>query len=131
LDSGALGRIVNVQHLEPVGFYHFAHSFVRGNWHREADSSFSLLAKSCHDIDLITFMVGSKCTKVSSFGDLTHFNKESKPQAAGNATNCLSCTYEPKCPYSAKKIYIDSFLRGNSDWPNSVVQPNGVIDIEN
>ncbi|XP_037040573.1 uncharacterized protein LOC119077467 [Bradysia coprophila] len=133
LDSKVLGDIVNIQHLEPVGFWHFAHSFVRGNWHNESESTFSLLAKCCHDIDLLAYMVNEKCKKISSFGSLSHFKKEKKPKEAGNAINCLDCPFEPSCPYSAKKIYIDEFFTKQNEkgWPVNVVQPNGDIDIEN
>ncbi|XP_058017084.1 putative oxidoreductase YteT isoform X2 [Ahaetulla prasina] len=106
LDAGLIGDICHIQHLEPIGFWHFAHSFVRGNWRNETESSFSLLAKSCHDFDLINFWMGSKrCLQVSSFGRLSHFTKEHKPEGAG--ARCLDCSIERNCPYSARKIYLE------------------------
>ena len=53
LRSGLIGEVLNVQHLEPIGWFHYAHSFVRGNWRRERESSCLLLAKCCHDVDLL------------------------------------------------------------------------------
>lgn len=129
IDSGAIGDVIHIQHFEPVGYYHFAHSFVRGNWRNEAESSFALLAKSCHDLDLIHHWAGErKCIKVSSFGSLSHFRKENKPPGA--SSRCLDCPVESDCPYSAKKIYLDRVKRGWVRWPVSVVCPSSIPDIE-
>jgi predicted dehydrogenase len=122
IDSGAIGEVISLHRLEPVGYWHQAHSFVRGNWRREDESSFMLLAKSCHDIDWIRYIVGEKCKAVSSFGSLVHFREENKPVNSGE--RCLSCTYEQKCPYSAKKIYLGFISRGQTGWPVSVITPD-------
>ncbi|XP_064153995.1 uncharacterized protein zgc:154075 [Anguilla rostrata] len=129
IDGGTIGDVIHIQHLEPVGFYHFAHSFVRGNWRNEKTSSFALLAKSCHDLDLIHHWAGGRrCVKVSSFGSLSHFTKENKPQGA--AARCLDCPVEGACPYSACKIYLDRVRQGCVGWPVSVVCSSSVPDIE-
>uniref|UniRef100_UPI003AAC27A3 putative oxidoreductase YteT n=1 Tax=Centroberyx gerrardi TaxID=166262 RepID=UPI003AAC27A3 len=129
IDAGVIGDVIHIQHLEPVGFYHFAHSFVRGNWRNEAESSFALLAKSCHDIDLIHHWAGARrCVKVSSFGAVSHFRKENKP--TGAADRCLECPIEGDCPYSASKIYLDRVKRGHAGWPVSVICPDSLPDIE-
>ncbi|KAJ4934384.1 hypothetical protein JOQ06_007181 [Pogonophryne albipinna] len=129
IDAGAIGDVMHIQHLEPVGFWHFAHSFVRGNWRNEEESSFALLAKSCHDIDLIHHWAGARrCLKVTSFGSVSHFGKKDKPAGAGN--HCLDCSIEADCPYSARKIYMDRVKQGNTGWPVSVICPNSFPDIE-
>ncbi|KAH8113443.1 NAD-binding protein [Phellopilus nigrolimitatus] len=131
IHSGSLGKLINVQHLEPIGYYHFAHSYVRGNWAKEKDSSFSLMTKSCHDIDIICSMLAPETpVRVSSFGSLQHFKKSAKPPAAGDATRCLDCPIERECPYSAKSIYLDRVKSGHTGWPASTIV-DGVPDIEN
>ncbi|MEV6156531.1 Gfo/Idh/MocA family oxidoreductase [Nonomuraea sp. NPDC052129] len=105
LDEGRIGQIMNIQHLEQVGWWHQAHSFVRGNWRNEAESAPMLLAKACHDLDWIVHIKGEVPERVSSFGKLVHFTKESRPAAA--ADRCLDCSIEPTCPYSAKRLYMD------------------------
>ncbi|MHA2070621.1 MAG: Gfo/Idh/MocA family protein [Candidatus Thorarchaeota archaeon] len=122
IDSGVIGDVISLHRLEPVGYWHQAHSFVRGNWRREDESSFMLLAKSCHDIDWIRYIVGKRCKAISSFGSLIHFREENKPANSGE--RCLSCSYEPKCPYSARKIYLGFISRGKTGWPVSVITPN-------
>ncbi|XP_042217804.1 uncharacterized protein LOC121863286 isoform X2 [Homarus americanus] len=119
IESGVIGDVVNINHTEPVGFWHFAHSFVRGNWANSKRSTFSLLAKCCHDVDLIAYWMGNKkCVNLSSFGSLHHFRKEKKPEGAGD--RCLQCPVEASCAYSAKKIYLDP-APSKPRWPMSVV----------
>jgi predicted dehydrogenase len=122
IDEGTVGEVVTIQHAEDVAYWHQAHSFVRGNWAREVDASFMLLAKSCHDIDLLRYYVGRRCLRVQSFGSLVHFRPENKPADAGRATRCLDCPYEPRCPYSALKIYLRDRLEcGALGWPLHVL----------
>ncbi len=102
--DGALGDVINVQHLEPVGWWHQAHSYVRGNWRSEAESGPMLLTKSCHDVDWIMHVVGDGVARVSSFGGLAHFRPERQPDGA--ADRCVDCAVEAQCPYSAKRLYL-------------------------
>jgi len=119
VDDGAIGRLISIQRLEPVGYWHQAHSFVRGNWRRTDESTFMLLAKSCHDLDWIRFMVGSPCVAVSSFGALSHFRTSDKPEGA--ADRCVDCDVEADCPYSAVKVYQGFLAKGHTTWPVSVL----------
>lgn len=126
LDSGVIGEIINIQHTEPVAYWHQAHSFVRGNWRNSTESSFMLLAKSCHDLDFIRYLNNTKCKSVSSFGSLKHFRSENKPAGAGQ--RCVNCSIESKCPYSAKKLYIGEAKKGNFDWPIDVLTDDLSVD---
>jgi predicted dehydrogenase len=125
LDDGAVGEVVSIQHLEPVGYWHMAHSFVRGNWRNEAESSSMLLAKSIHDLDWIRYMVGSECRSLASFGTLKHFRRDQQP--AGASERCLDCAVEAACPYSAKKIYLGMLAQGRTGWPVDVVAPEPTL----
>lgn len=106
IDSQVIGDIINIQHLECVGYWHQAHSFVRGNWRNSKSSSPMILQKSCHDMDILAWLTGKKCRKVSSFGALTHFKKENAPKGA--ARYCMGgCKARSQCPYDAVKIYLE------------------------
>jgi predicted dehydrogenase len=109
LAAGAIGDIVSIQHLEPVGYFHFAHSFVRGAWRREDESGPLLLTKSCHDLDWLSFVVGSPAARVSSFGSRTGFTPEHRP--VGATDRCVTCPAEPSCAYSASRISRGSWRR--------------------
>ncbi len=120
--DGAIGDLVGINHLEPVGWWHFAHSYVRGNWRRADLSSSVLLAKSCHDLDWIRFVLGVPCERVASFGARVHFRPERRPPTA--ADRCLDCPLERSCPYSAVRLYRDRARAGDLGWPVSVLGPD-------
>ena len=104
VQSGVLGQVVNVDHRENVSYWHMAHSFVRGNWRRSDESSPMILAKCCHDFDILIWVLGSSCERLSSFGNLMHFTPENAP--AGAPARCLDgCPASAECPYYAAFIY--------------------------
>ena len=119
VDSGQLGDIMSVQHLEPVGFWHHAHSYVRGNWRRADLAASMLMAKSCHDLDWLQYILGRAPLRVSSFGSLAHFTAAARPHGA--ADRCAACSVEAECPYSAPRFYGDLLERSEHGWPLSVV----------
>src|ERR1700716_4155043 len=77
--EGRLGQIVGVDHMEPVGWWHFAHAYVRGNWRRSDQSGPSLLTKCCHDLDWLRHIVGRPAVTASSQGGLRHFTAANPP----------------------------------------------------
>jgi predicted dehydrogenase len=102
--TGILGEIISVQHLEPVEHIHMSHSFVRGPWRNSKESNPMILSKSCHDTDILRWLINKPCTKVSSFGQLSHFRRQNAP--LNSTLRCADgCPVEAKCPYSAIKIY--------------------------
>src|SRR6185437_817002 len=122
--SGRVGRLISIQHLEPVGWWHQAHSFVRGNWRNAQESSPMLLAKSCHDIDWLLYVAGQPARRVSSFGGLAHFKPSEKP--AGAADRCLDCAVEPGCPYSAVRLYLSQ--PDLDEWPVTALTPEPTVE---
>ena len=104
MDSGVLGDIISIQHFEPIEHIHMSHSYVRGNWHNSKKTTPIILAKSCHDLDILRWMIGKKCETISAFGGLKWFRSENAPE--GSTARCADgCKVESTCPYSALKIY--------------------------
>ena len=106
IDEGRLGKIMSIVHMENVGHLHQSHSFVRGHWRNSKESNCMILAKSCHDMDLLQWLVGQKCSRVHSFGSLRHFCAENQPAGAPN--RCTDgCPLADTCHYNAIKLYYD------------------------
>ena len=104
VDSKELGDLLSIQHNENIGYWHFAHSFTRGNWRNSDETSPLILAKSCHDMDILLWLAGKRCRSISAFGHLSHMRDKSFRE--GMADRCLDCSVEEECPYSAKKAYL-------------------------
>ena len=120
LAEGAIGRIEAIEAAENVAYWHYAHSYVRGNWRRTDAASPMILAKSCHDMDILRWLVGAPCKRVSSYGGLDWFKPENAPRGA--AKRCLDgCKAKDGCPYDADKIYLHNeksgYGCGNREWP--------------
>jgi predicted dehydrogenase len=104
VDAGTIGNIISVQHLEPIGFEHMAHSYVRGNWRNSKTTSPIILAKSCHDTDVLRWLINEPAQHIQCFGDLSLFKYENAPP--GSTDRCTDgCAVEGVCPFSALQIY--------------------------
>jgi predicted dehydrogenase len=105
IEDGSIGDVVTIQHNENVSFWHQAHSYVRGNWRNVATASPMILAKSCHDLDILSWLVGNTPTKVSSFGSLFYFKSENAPSGAPKYCS-EGCPVASTCVYQAEKVYL-------------------------
>ncbi len=115
IDSGEIGRIVTIQHAENVGNFHMAHSFVRGNWRNSDLASPIIMQKSCHDMDILVWLTGSRAKEISSFGNLTYFKRDNAPKGSGD--RCLECPVADACRFDVRKAYLP--VRGG--WPSEVI----------
>lgn len=127
VNSKILGNIININTTENVGYWHQAHSFVRGNWNNSNKTSPMILQKCCHDFDILNWIIDKKPLNVSSFGSLSLFKKENVPKDSSNY--CYDCKIQNNCPYNAVKYYVDS-IKNDKDlgWPYDVVVLNPTKD---
>ncbi len=106
IDEDRLGKIMSVIASENVGHIHQSHSYVRGHWRNTQESSCMIMAKCCHDMDILQWILGTKCKQVQSFGSLTHFRAENRP--AGAPDRCVEgCPHADSCYYNAMKLYYE------------------------
>jgi predicted dehydrogenase len=104
LQEKRIGELVSVQHFEPIEHVHMAHSYVRGNWHNSKTTTPILLGKSCHDLDILRWLIDKPYKNIVAFGDLKWFKSENAP--VGSTARCTDgCPHEKECPYSALRIY--------------------------
>ena len=116
LMSGVIGQLINVEAMENVGHWHQAHSFVRGNWSNEDDTTPMILQKCCHDMDIYSWLINSECESLLSYGDLTYFNSKNAPK--DSPVCCLDeCPARATCPYDVYKTYLND----NIGWPTNAI----------
>lgn len=112
VDSGMIGEVQSVHHIENIGYWHFAHSYVRGNWRNVEETTPMIVAKCSHDTDILNFLLGGKrCRRISSFGSLSYFRPENAPEGATDT--CVDCPHNKSCMYSAYKYLEDRPMRRN------------------
>lgn len=105
IGEGKIGEVVTVNQTENIAYWHFALSYVRGPWRNMEDSTPTIIAKCCHDLDILIWLMGKKCKYVSSFGKLYYFEPTHAPE--GSAPHCADCRKDvrEKCLYNAYNIY--------------------------
>ena len=105
IDRGLVGEIMSIQHTELVDMIHTSHSYVRGNWRNSKIATPMVISKCCHDLDLVNWFIGARCTHVSAEGELRYFIPKNRP--AGTPARCTDgCPHEKDCIYSALKTYV-------------------------
>lgn len=105
LKRGSIGDVVSIQHMEPIQYAHMAHSYVRGNWRDSKATTPIILAKSCHDLDILRWLIDKPCQSIVADGSLYLFKEANAPEGA--PFRCTDgCPHEATCPYSAIDIYV-------------------------
>ena len=122
LKKGAIGTLYAIDATERIIYWHWAQAYVRGIGASLKEGHPAILAKCCHDLDLIQSYAGSECETVSSIGSLRFFKIENAPEGASE--KCVNCQYMDTCVYSAKRVYVDRWKDRNRPeyaWPFSEV----------
>jgi len=135
LDAGLIGNVISVQHMEPIGHIHMSHSYVRGNWRNSKTATPIILAKSCHDTDILRWLIHSPANDVHCFGNLSWFTNANAPE--GSTERCVDgCAVEATCPYSAlqiyyrdrKRLYVFDLPEDQDEWDKIILQKLNTTD---
>lgn len=124
IDSEELGKVLTIDVTEDIGYWHYAHSYVRGNWRKESESSPIILAKSCHDLDIIAWLANSKPKSIYSRGSLDVFKKTNAPKTSKK--RCTEGCPVKDCLYDARKFYLNHGITVN--WPYSTISPEDLSE---
>ena len=123
IDSGIIGDIKHINQEEGVGYFHYSHSFVRGDWCNEDESSPMILAKCCHDMDILLYLTDSHAKEVSSYAFNEFFSEKNAPK--GCAKRCIDCSIRDNCVFDAIKIYTE-----RESFYDSAVNKEGFTDFD-
>lgn len=121
IESGMIGEVISVDQVEAIGSVHFSHSYVRGNWNSTKIAAPMILAKSCHDLDIIQWLVDKPCKSVSSFGSLKHFKAENAPEGAPKKCADGTCPAKETCPYNCHKVYVNPTKDQTMIWKDELL----------
>lgn len=106
IDGGEIGQIINMQLNENEGYWHHAYSYVRGPWNNSEHSAPLIVAKSCHDFDLILYLTGSSCKSITSYGSNKYFTAKNAPGDVPQ--RCTDgCKFADSCKYNAVRLYTE------------------------
>ena len=120
VESGDLGELVSLDLREHVAYWHMTHSFVRGKFRNRELAAPIILAKSCHDLDLMVWFAGRPGIRISSFGSVGHFRAAAAPEGAPE--RCTDgCPAQQDCPHDAERFYLGPDDEVARIWPWSDV----------
>jgi predicted dehydrogenase len=122
IDSGQIGKVIHYEHSENVSYYHFGHSFVRGVYKNTNTSNPLILSKTCHDLDLMYWILG-RAVRVQSTGSLTFYRPENAPKDA--PIRCTDgCPHADKCPWYAPRLYMtgEEYVRIGTEVNSKIIR---------
>jgi predicted dehydrogenase len=121
--SGRLGRLLGIHMQENVAWWHYVHSYVRGKFRNRKLAAPIVLAKTCHDLDLMIWFAGARPRRVASFGELSYFRRENAP--SGAPRRCSDgCPAQAGCTYDALRFYLTPDDRQARWWPHTDLSPD-------
>jgi predicted dehydrogenase len=126
VSSGVLGELITIDMKEHVAYWHMTHSFVRGKFRSREVAAPLVLAKTCHDLDLMVWIAGTAPRRVASMGSLQHFRPGGAP--AGAPMRCTDgCPAQAECPHDAERFYLGPNDEIARVWPWSDVSPDPAL----